>query len=204
MRRIRCRGLSSGTVPERNAPESLTPAGSCYVHRNISRRGLSRSTRSSLAPADKGRFGGEFLKGCENAESNQKSGRVKPIPLDRRCGAPTPALPRKREREKTAAPDDRHLFLVLAARRSRPLLRSIAPLSRLRGRVGVGAAAGDDFAIGTAAFVIPGRCQRVRPMAGPMTGSASNYDAQLHIGESRDSPMRNCASEVWCLRTIPE
>jgi hypothetical protein len=33
--------------------------------------------------------------------------------------------------------------------------------------------------------VIPGRCK------------ASNYDVQLHIGESRDSPMRNCASEVW-------
>jgi len=27
-----------------------------------------------------------------------------------------------------------------------------------------------------------------------MTGSASNYDVQLHIGEYRDSPMRNCAS----------
>src|SRR5450755_3026897 len=38
--------------------------------------------------------------------------------------------------------------------------------------------------------VIPGRCQRVRPLAGPMAGSASNP-------ESRDSPMRNCASEVW-------
>src|SRR6201982_190093 len=33
--------------------------------------------------------------------------------------------------------------------------------------------------------VIPGRCE------------ASNYDVRLHIGESRDSPMRNCASEVW-------
>jgi hypothetical protein len=30
-----------------------------------------------------------------------------------------------------------------------------------------------------------------------MTGSASNP-------ESRDSPMRNCASEIWCSRTIPE
>jgi hypothetical protein len=27
---------------------------------------------------------------------------------------------------------------------------------------------------------------------------ASNYDVQLHIREPRDSPMRNCASEVWC------
>ena len=30
-------------------------------------------------------------------------------------------------------------------------------------------------------MVIPGRCQRVRPTAGPMTGSASNYDVQSHI-----------------------
>ena len=33
--------------------------------------------------------------------------------------------------------------------------------------------------------VIPGRCE------------ASNYDVLLHIGESRDSPMCNCTSEVW-------
>src|ERR1700687_2718844 len=33
--------------------------------------------------------------------------------------------------------------------------------------------------------VIPGRCEASSP-------------------ESRDSPMRNCASEVWCSRTIPE
>src|SRR3984893_14033890 len=32
-----------------------------------------------------------------------------------------------------------------------------------------------------------GACQRVRAKRGPMTGSASNYDVQLHIGESRDS-----------------
>jgi hypothetical protein len=31
------RGLSSGTSPERNAPESLTPLHSGFVHRNISR-----------------------------------------------------------------------------------------------------------------------------------------------------------------------
>jgi hypothetical protein len=34
-----------------------------------------------------------------------------------------------------------------------------------------------------------GRCQRVRLLAGPMTGSASNL-------ETRDSPMCNCISEV--------
>jgi hypothetical protein len=31
-----------------------------------------------------------------------------------------------------------------------------------------------------------------------MTGYASNSDVQLQIGESRDSPMRDRASEVWC------
>jgi hypothetical protein len=40
-------------------------------------------------------------------------------------------------------------------------------------------------------IVIPGRCQRVRAKRGPMTGSASNYDVQLHVGESKDSPMCN-------------
>ena len=33
--------------------------------------------------------------------------------------------------------------------------------------------------------VIPGRLEGANP-------------------ESRDSPMRNCAPEVWCLRTIPD
>ncbi len=34
--------------------------------------------------------------------------------------------------------------------------------------------------------VVPGRCHRVRAKRGPKTGSASNYDVQLHIGEPRD------------------
>src|SRR5450631_4316936 len=38
LRRHRGRGLSSGTSPERIAPESLTPMLSAFVHRNISRR----------------------------------------------------------------------------------------------------------------------------------------------------------------------
>jgi hypothetical protein len=37
MRRIRGRGLSSGTVTERIAPESLTLTTPGFVHRNISR-----------------------------------------------------------------------------------------------------------------------------------------------------------------------
>ena len=44
--------------------------------------------------------------------------------------------------------------------------------------------------------LIPGRCQRVRTKRGPMTGSTSNP-------ESKDSLMRNCASEV-CAPRIPE
>jgi hypothetical protein len=37
MRRIKRRGLSFGTSPERIAPESLTRLHSGFVHRNISR-----------------------------------------------------------------------------------------------------------------------------------------------------------------------
>jgi len=81
MRRIRGRGLSSGTSPERIAPESVTRMLSGFVHRNISRGQLICGTRSSLARLDKGRCGGEFLKGCENNESNQKSERVKRIQM---------------------------------------------------------------------------------------------------------------------------
>jgi hypothetical protein len=51
------RGLSSGTVAERIAPESLTPTNSGFVHRNISRdalvtaldQALGGSTRQGLA-----------------------------------------------------------------------------------------------------------------------------------------------------------
>jgi hypothetical protein len=57
MRRIGGRGLSSGTSPERIAPESVTPLHSGFVHRNISRRPLTAaldqvwhgSTRAGLA-----------------------------------------------------------------------------------------------------------------------------------------------------------
>src|SRR6202051_1390971 len=72
------RGLSSGTSPERIAPESVTPMLSGYVHRNISREIAPPNTRSSLARRDKQGFGGEFLKFRGRAESNQKRGRVKP------------------------------------------------------------------------------------------------------------------------------
>src|SRR3984893_19462001 len=74
-----------------------------------------------------------------SGESNQKSERVKPRVRPRRRGAPTPALPRKREREKKAPPDEKHFFLLrpcgLSLVSLAPLYR---PLSRLRGRVGVG------------------------------------------------------------------
>ena len=78
MRRIDGRGLSSGTVKERIAPESVTRALSGFVHRNISRWRLRCGTRSSLARLHKGPMGGEILKRCEAFESNQKWERVKP------------------------------------------------------------------------------------------------------------------------------
>jgi MFS family permease len=43
--------------------------------------------------------------------------------------------------------------------------------------------------------VIPRRCQRVRPLAGPMTGSASNPESRdSGSGANAPSTMRNCAS----------
>jgi hypothetical protein len=78
MRRIDGRGLSSGTVKERIAPESVTRALSGFVHRNISRWRLRCGTRSSLARLHKGPISGEILKRCEAWESNQKWERVKP------------------------------------------------------------------------------------------------------------------------------
>jgi hypothetical protein len=65
------RGLSSGTSPERIAPESVTPLLSGFVHRNIS-RGLRSAALDQVR-----QFGGEFLKVFDVVESNQKWGRVK-------------------------------------------------------------------------------------------------------------------------------
>src|ERR1700737_927380 len=62
-----------------------------------------------------------------SGESNQKSERVKPRVRPRRRGAPTPALPRKREREKKAPPDEKHFFLLRPCGLS---LVSLAPLYR--------------------------------------------------------------------------
>jgi len=58
MRRLQDYGLSFGTSPERNAPESLTPSLSGFVHRNISRlidipqldQVLQSSTRAVMPP----------------------------------------------------------------------------------------------------------------------------------------------------------
>ncbi len=72
MRRLCARRLSFGTSPERIAPESVTPANSRSVHRNISRWCPIGSTRSSLPQADKRQFGGEILKVRAGCESNQK------------------------------------------------------------------------------------------------------------------------------------
>src|SRR5215217_5913203 len=79
MRRIWGRGLSSGTSPERKAPESVTPVLSGFVHRNISRWLFECGTRSSLALADKRRFIGEILNAGARSESNQKPIRVNRI-----------------------------------------------------------------------------------------------------------------------------
>src|SRR5437764_8267947 len=71
--RRRCgRGLSSGTSLERNAPESLTPAQTRFVHRNISRGYDPGDTRSSLRGLHKPGVLGEFLKVWVRSESNQK------------------------------------------------------------------------------------------------------------------------------------
>ena len=80
MRRFKGRGLSSGTSPERIAPESLTPVVSGFVHRNISRSQSIQRTRSSLSAIDKLRFSGKILKRFGHDESNQNAQRVKPIP----------------------------------------------------------------------------------------------------------------------------
>ena len=71
------RGLSSGTSPERIAPESVTAMLSGFVHRNISRGAPNGITRSSLTHRDKPAFGGGILNVRGGAESNQKRGRVK-------------------------------------------------------------------------------------------------------------------------------
>src|ERR1700674_1230242 len=69
--------------------------------------------------------------------------------------------------------------------------QTVAALFVMQDKIGLHASNGPTRARGVARMlrrvhiVIPGRCE------------ASNYDVQLHIGESRDSPMRNCASEVW-------
>jgi hypothetical protein len=71
LRRVWGRGLSSGTSPERIAPESVTRLLSGFVHRNISRGRLGCGTRSSLARLHKGPIGGAILKRFAKAESNQ-------------------------------------------------------------------------------------------------------------------------------------
>src|SRR5258705_1060613 len=80
MRRICGRGLSSGTVAERIAPESVTRLHSGFVHRNISRWRSGCGIRSSLVRLHKGPIGGAILKNSAQAESNQKWERVNRIP----------------------------------------------------------------------------------------------------------------------------
>src|SRR6266404_6504305 len=97
MRRVGGRGLSSGTVAERIAPESVTRLLSGFVHRNISRRRPGRGTRSSLARLHKGPIGGAFLKSSAHGESNQNwqrvKSRVRPPPPPPRPRHPHPDPP---------------------------------------------------------------------------------------------------------------
>ena len=71
LRRMRGRGLSSGTSPERIASESVTRLLSGFVHRNMSRWRLGLGTRSSLSRLHKRPIGGAILKRCGHGESNQ-------------------------------------------------------------------------------------------------------------------------------------
>jgi hypothetical protein len=96
--------LSSGTSPERIAPESLTPVLSGFVHRNISRGPIIRGTRSSLDGLDKPGKQSEILNRTENAESNQKRARVNRIPSHFRIRGPHPS-----RRGENAAPQDEGL-----------------------------------------------------------------------------------------------
>ena len=101
LRRVSGRGLSSGTSPERIAPESVTRLHSGFVHRNMSRWRPGRGTRSSLARLHKGPDGGSILKSCEHCESNQNRQRVNRIHLPRRPGQASPC-----EREPGPTPRD--------------------------------------------------------------------------------------------------
>ena len=69
------RGLRSGTSLERNAPESVTPTVTRYVHRNISRWRHRGGTRSSLKRLHKQRCWGEIVKGRSRIRSGQESRR---------------------------------------------------------------------------------------------------------------------------------
>jgi len=95
---------------------------------------------------------------------------------DRGCSA-HPAFPApsfRRGREAKRKPRAKH------AAGSRTHVRALLfTRPRLRGEIALPSSMRSSFA------VIPGRCEASNP-------------------ESRDSPMRNCASEVWCFRTIPE
>ena len=77
------RGLRSGTSLERNAPESVTPTVTRYVHRNISRWRHRGDTRSSLKRLHKQRCWGEIVKGRSRIRSGQES-----RPIHSGCGRP--------------------------------------------------------------------------------------------------------------------
>jgi hypothetical protein len=91
MRRLCDPCLSSGTSPERIAPESVTPIHSGFVHRNISRKPCAGALDQVWRGPTSLRFDGEFLKvgaGRSRIRSRQESRRfmvVQLLPVILRC-----------------------------------------------------------------------------------------------------------------------
>src|SRR5450631_1144243 len=74
LRRLRGRSLSSGTPGERIAPESVTPVGSGFVHRNISRGSLLASLdQVCIGETSEGR--GLFVLSSDARASRIRSGK---------------------------------------------------------------------------------------------------------------------------------
>ena len=82
LRRLCSRGLSSGTSPERIAPESLTQLHSGFVHRNISRCPLMTALDQVWRSSTRAGFASNFLKfehGRSRIRSEQESMAIRDI-----------------------------------------------------------------------------------------------------------------------------
>ena len=122
MRRIKGRGLSSGTSPERIAPESLTRANSGFVHRNISRWYLIAALDQVCRGATSGGLAAKSLKFTSarsrirsEEESTEFGGSVIPGCCQRVRSLTGPALD-LRCAIRTSGIDDIALHCVLATR----------------------------------------------------------------------------------------